>query len=85
MPSLLKTTIHIYILTGIILFSVLPYFCDDIISYYNFINILLFISYVITLWCSIGKNEEYYSYGRLGTTVFFYSIIFVFTLLDASV
>jgi hypothetical protein len=85
MISLLKATIHLYIWTGIILFSALPFFCNDIISYYNFINILLFISYVIILWCSIGKNDEYYSYGRLGITVFCYSIIFVFMLLDASV
>ena len=85
MTSLLKTTIHIYIWTGILLFTVLSYFCNDIISYYNFINILLFISYFIVLWCSIGKNDEYYSYGRLGITVFCYCIIFVFTLLDASV
>ena len=85
MPSLLKTTIKIYIWAGLILFSVLPFYCDDIISYYNFINILLFISYIIILWCAIGQNEEYYSYGRLGTTVFCYSIIFVFLLLDASV
>ena len=85
MISLLKATIHLYIWTGIILFSALPFFCDDIISYYNFINILLFISYIVILWCSIGKNDEYYSYGRLGITVFCYSIIFVFMLLDASV
>ena len=43
------------------------------------------MSYVIILWCNIGKDEEYYSYGRLGITVFSYSIIFVFMLLDASV
>lgn len=85
MTSLLKTTIRLYIWIGIILFSALPFFCNDIISYYNFINILLFTSYIIILWCSIGKNEEYYSYGRLGITVFCYSIIFVFALLDASV
>lgn len=85
MPSLIKTTIHIYILTGLILYSALPFFCDDIISYYNCINILLFISYIITLWCSMGKYKEYYSYGRLGVTVFCYSIIFVIILLDASV
>ncbi len=85
MTSLLKSTIHIYLWAGIILFSVLPFYCNDIISYYNFINILFFVSYCIVLWCSIGKNEEYYSYGRLGITVFCYSIIFVFTILDASV
>ena len=84
MPTLLKTTIHLYIILGTILFVVLGFYCDDIISYYNFINILLFMSYVITIWCSIGKNEEYYSDGRLGITVFCYSIIFVFILLDAS-
>ena len=84
MPSLLKSTIHIYIWTGVILFSALPFFCKDVISYYNYINILFFISYIITLWCCIGKNEEFYSYGRLGITVFCYSIIFVFFLLDAS-
>lgn len=84
MPSLLKSTIHIYIWTGVILFSALPFFCKDIINYYNYINILFFISYIITLWCCIGKNEEFYSYGRLGITVFCYSIIFVFLLLDAS-
>lgn len=32
----------------------------------------------------MGKNEGYYSYGRLGITVFCYSIIFVIFLLDAS-
>ena len=85
MPTLLKTTIHLYIFIGTILFVVLGFYCEDIISYYNFINILLFMSYVIILWCNIGKDEEYYSYGRLGITVFSYSIIFVFMLLDASV
>ena len=85
MQSLLKTTIHIYIWIGVILFTALSLYCNDIVSYYNSINIVLFISYIITLWCSIGRNEEYYSYGRLGITVFCYSIIFVFTLLDASV
>jgi len=85
MTSLLKTTIHFYIWAGIILFSALPFFCNDIISYYNFINILFFVSYIIILWCSIGKDNEYYSHGRLALTVFCYSIIFVFILLDASV
>ncbi len=84
MPTLLKETIHIYIFIGVILFFVLSFYCEDIISYYNFINILFFISYIIILWCSIAKNEEYYSYGRLATTVFCYSIPFVFILLDAS-
>lgn len=84
MPSLLKTTIHIYILTGLFLFSALFFFCEDIISYYNFINLLFFTSYIITLWCCMGRNEEFYSYGRLALTVFFYSIIFVIILLDAS-
>lgn len=84
MPTLLKTTIHIYILVGILLFSSLSLYCEDIISYYNFINILLFVSYSIIIWCGIGKYEEYYSYGRLGITVFCYSIIFEILLLDAS-
>ena len=84
MNTLLKTTIHIYIWTGVFLFAALFPYCDDTFNHYNLINILLFVSYVITLWCAIGKNEEYYSYGRLALTVFFYSLIFVFLYLDLS-
>ena len=85
MISLLKTTIHIYIWAGIILFSVLGFLCEDIISYYNFINILFFISFIIIVRCSMGQKEGYYSHGRLGITVFCYSVIFEALMLDASI
>lgn len=84
MVSLLKETTRIYIWTGIFLFSVLFPYCEDSISYYNFVNVLLFVTYAITLWCALGKNKEYYSYGRLFLTVFLYSILFVGIYLEMS-
>ncbi len=73
-----------YIWTGIILFPVLLFYCDDSINYYNFTNFFLFISYIIILWCTIGKNKEYYTYGRLFITILLYSIIFVCIYIDLS-
>ena len=77
MFSLLKTTIDIYIWAGVLLFAVLIPYCDGSIHYYNLVNVMLFVSYAIVLWSAIGREEYYYSYGRLVSTVFIYSIIFV--------
>ncbi len=84
MPILLKETIHIYIWTGLFLISVLFFYHDGSFNYYNFINLLLLLTYAIILWCTIGRNKEYYTYGRLFITIFLYSIIFVFIYLDLS-
>lgn len=84
MSSLLKTTMHIYIWSGVLLFVVLIPYCEGSIHYYNLINVLLFVSYIITLWNAIGREEGYYTYGRLASTVFIYSIIFVGMYLEMS-
>ncbi len=84
MRTLLKETIHIYILTGLILFTFLILYCDSGFNYYNFVNVLLLITYTIILWCAIGKDKEFYTYGRLALTVFLYSIIFEGIFLDLS-
>ena len=84
MSSLLKTTIHIYIWTGVLLFAVLIPYCDGTIHYYNLINLLLFVSFAIMMWSAIGREEDYYSYGRLAATVFIYSIVFVGIYLEMS-
>lgn len=84
MPTLLKTTIHIYIWTGVWLFAVLLAYCDGTLHYYNLVNILLFVSYAVVLWSTIGRDEYYYSYARLASTVFIYSIVFVGIYLEMS-
>ena len=84
MPSLLKITIQIYIWIGVFLFAVLIPYCDGTIHYYNLINVLLFLSYAIVMWCTMGREEHYYTYGRLASTVFLYSIVFVGLYLQMS-
>lgn len=84
MFSLLKTTMQIYIWTGVLLFAVLIPYCDGSIHYYNLINLLLFASYIITLWNALDREEGYYTYGRLASTVFIYSTIFVGLYLEMS-
>lgn len=84
MPSLLKTTMQIYIWTGVLLFAVLIPYCDGTIHYYNLLNGTLFVSYAIMMWSAIGREESYYSYGRLASTVFIYSIVFVGLYLQMS-
>ncbi len=75
---------QIYIWTGVFLFAVLIPYCDGIIHYYNLINVLLFVSYAIVMWSTLGREEGYYSYGRLASTVFLYSIVFVGLYLQMS-
>ena len=84
MSSLLKTTMNIYIWTGVLLFVVLFPSCKGSFHYYNLINVLLFVSYIIMLWNALGREEGYYTYGRLASTVFIYSIIFVGMYLEMS-
>jgi hypothetical protein len=84
MTSLLREITHNYIWIGIILFAVLFTYCENSISYYNYVNVLLFVTYSIILWCTLGKNKEYYSYGRLFLTVFLYSIVVVGIYLEMS-
>lgn len=84
MSSLLKTTMQIYLWTGIVLFAVLIPSCDGSLHYYNIVNVLLFLSYAILLWTTMGRDEEYYSKRRIFSTVFIYSIIFVAMYLEMS-
>lgn len=84
MHSLLKTTMHMYIWIGVLLFAVLIPCCDGSIHYYNLINVLLFMSYAIVMWSAIGREEYYYTHGRLASTVFIYSFISVCLCLQMS-
>lgn len=84
MTSLLKTTLHLYIWLGVLLLAVLIPYCDGSIHYYNLINVMLFVSYAIMLWTATGKKDDYYSNGRLASTVFIYSIVFVGLYLQMS-
>lgn len=85
MTSLLKTTLQLYVWIGVFLFVDLLLYCDGSISYYNFLNVLLFMTYAILLWVNIGRSKEYYTYGRLAFTAFLYSIICVFLCIDMSI
>lgn len=84
MTSLLKTTTLTYFWTGVLLFAILIPYCDGSIHYYNLINVMLFVSYAFMIWNAIDREEYYYSCGRVASTVFIYSIIFVGINLEMS-
>lgn len=81
---LLKRTILTFLFTGLLLYVVLMLYCQDTASYYNFVNVIVFLTYTMVLLWSIGRKEEYYTYSRLGKCVFIYSLCAVCLYLDMS-
>lgn len=81
---LLKRTIYLFFFIGLLLYAFLIPYSPDTISYYNFINVVVFITNAMLLLWSMGRDESFYTYSRLGINVFLYSLTFVFLYLDVS-
>ena len=81
---LLKGTIRTFVLVGILLYAFLFCYCQNSISYYNFVNVVVFFAYGMLLMWSVGREETYYTYSRLGLCVFTYSLLVVCLYMDLS-
>lgn len=81
---LLKRTIYIFVLIGVFLYVFLFCFCDNIVNYYNYVNIVVFVMYSMLLMWSVEREENFYTFPRLGISVFVYSLFVVSLYLDLS-
>ena len=81
---LLKRTIYIFVLIGVFLYVFLFCFCDNIVNYYNYVNIVVFVMYSMLLMWSVEREENFYTFPRLGISVFVFSLFVVSLYLDLS-
>lgn len=71
---------RLYLLIGIMLYTLLiGYWSGNVFNYahYNILNILTFCSFIFTIWNNTNKPESYYSEYKIVAIVFLYSIVFV--------
>ncbi len=75
--TMLSKMIRAYFVIGLVSFLIIFLYWLRSVNLYNLLNVTVFLSYTYLLWMCVNKDESYFTKGRLWTTVFVYSLIFV--------
>lgn len=77
MNTFLNKTIKAYLGIALAIYFFLFVFWNNLFSYYNMLNLVVFASYAFLLYVCSYRPDEYFTKSRLSLTVFVYLLFFV--------
>ena len=84
MNTFLNKTIKAYLGIALAIYFFLFVFWNNLFSYYNMLNLVVFASYAFLLYVCSYRPDEYFTKSRLSLTVFVYLLFFVIQYLSLS-